>query len=103
MFAIIETGGKQLKVEAGQTYFVEKLSGKEGDEVVFDKVLLIDGESLSVGDPYLKGAKVTAKIVKNGKASKIQVFKYKAKANYRRLSGHRQPYTKISIETIASK
>lgn len=100
MFAVIETGGKQLRVEAGQTYYVEKLEGKEGQEVVFDKVLLLDGEKLSVGDPYVKGAKVTAKIVKSGKAKKILVFKYKSKANYRRLSGHRQPYTKISIESI---
>jgi len=102
MFAVIETGGKQLKVEAGQNYFVEKLDGKDGDEIVFDKVLLIDGEKLTVGNPYVKGAKVTAKIVKSGKSKKIQVFKYKSKANYRRLSGHRQPYTKISVESIVA-
>ncbi len=100
MFAIIETGGKQLKVEAGQSYYVEKLDLEDGQEVVFDKVLLIDGDKVKVGAPYVKGAKVTAKVVKSGKASKIQVFKYKAKANYRRLSGHRQPYTKITIESI---
>jgi len=101
MFAVIETGGKQLRVEEGQTYFVEKLDGTEGDELVFDKVLIVDGKSLKVGAPYVKGATVTAKIVKQGKAKKIDVFKYKAKANYRRHTGHRQPYTKISIEAIA--
>ncbi|MFA6796322.1 MAG: 50S ribosomal protein L21 [Bacilli bacterium] len=101
MFAVIETGGKQLRVEEGQTYFVEKLDGTEGDELVFDKVLIVDGKSLKIGAPYVKGATVTAKIVKQGKAKKIDVFKYKAKANYRRHTGHRQPYTKISIEAIA--
>lgn len=101
MFAVIETGGKQLRVEEGQSYFVEKLDGTEGDELIFDKVLIVDGKSLRVGTPYIKGASVTAKIVKQGKAKKIDVFKYKAKANYRRHTGHRQPYTKVSIEAIA--
>ncbi|MDD4532833.1 MAG: 50S ribosomal protein L21 [Bacilli bacterium] len=101
MFAVIETGGKQLRVEEGQSYFVEKLDGTEGDELIFDKVLIVDGKSLKVGTPYIKGASVTAKIVKQGKAKKIDVFKYKAKANYRRHTGHRQPYTKVSIEAIA--
>lgn len=101
MFAVIETGGKQLRVEEGQSYFVEKLDGTEGDELIFDKVLIVDGKSLKVGAPYIKGASVTAKIVKQGKAKKIDVFKYKAKANYRRHTGHRQPYTKVSIEAIA--
>jgi large subunit ribosomal protein L21 len=102
MFAVIETGGKQIKVEAGQQVFVEKIEGKEGDEVVFDKVLLIDGDAVKVGDPYVKGATVKAKIVKQGKGQKIQVFKYRQKVNYRVLTGHRQPYTKVSIETIAA-
>lgn len=100
MFAVIETGGKQIRVEAGQNYFVEKIDGNEGDEIVFDKVLLIDGDSLKVGAPYVKGATVKAKIVKQDKASKVLVFKYKAKVNYRRLSGHRQPYTKVCVESI---
>jgi len=100
MFAVIETGGKQIRVEVGQNYFVEKIDGNEGDEIVFDKVLLIDGDSLKVGAPYVKGATVKAKIVKQDKASKVLVFKYKAKVNYRRLSGHRQPYTKVSVESI---
>jgi large subunit ribosomal protein L21 len=100
MFAVIETGGKQLKVEVGQSYFVEKIEGKEGDEVTFDKVLLIDGDSLKVGSPYVEGSSVKAKIEKQGKERKIQVFKYKAKANYRVLSGHRQPYTKVTVTEI---
>lgn len=102
MFAVIETGGKQIRVEAGKTVFVEKLDGKEGDEVVFDKVLLIDGDSLKVGAPYVKGATVKGKIAKQGKDKKIQVLKYRAKSNYRVLTGHRQPYTKVEITSIVA-
>ncbi len=100
MFAVIETGGKQLRVEEGQTYFVEKLNGKVGDEVVFDKVLLVSGDSVKVGSPLVEGAKVVAKITKEGKTKKVIVFKYKAKANYRRTQGHRQPYTQINVVSI---
>ncbi len=100
MFAVIETGGKQIRVEAGQNYLIEKIDGKAGDEVVFDKVLLVDGDSLKVGAPYVSGASVKAKIVKQDRLPKVMVFKYKSKVNYRRLSGHRQPYTKVSIESI---
>ena len=101
MFAIIETGGKQVKVEVGQSYFVEKLEGKEGDEVVFDKVLLVEDKGVKVGVPYVKGAKVVAKIEKQGRERKVVVFKYKSKANYRKTTGHRQPYTKVSVTSIA--
>ncbi len=87
MYAIIETGGKQVKVEAGQEIYVEKL-GVEADEVVtFDKVLLVGGENVKVGAPFVEGATVTAKVVKEGRAKKIVVFKLKAKKNYRRKQG----------------
>ncbi|MDD7549044.1 MAG: 50S ribosomal protein L21, partial [Bacilli bacterium] len=92
MFAVIETGGKQVKVAVGETIYVEKLDLNEGDEVVFDKVLFVDGDSAKVGAPYIEGAKVTGKVLKQGKEAKVLVFKYKSKANYRRLQGHRQPY-----------
>lgn len=100
MFAVIETGGKQVKVAVGETIYVEKLDLNEGDEVVFDKVLFVDGDSAKVGAPYIEGAKVTGKVLKQGKEAKVLVFKYKSKVNYRRLQGHRQPYTKVSIENI---
>ena len=100
MFAVIETGGKQVKVAVGETIYVEKLDLNEGDEVVFDKVLFVDGDSAKVGAPYIEGAKVTGKVLKQGKEAKVLVFKYKSKAKYRRLQGHRQPYTKVSIENI---
>ena len=100
MFAVIQTGGKQVKVAVGETIYVEKLDLNEGDEVVFDKVLFVDGDSAKVGAPYIEGAKVTGKVLKQGKEAKVLVFKYKSKANYRRLQGHRQPYTKGSIENI---
>ncbi|MEK5232718.1 50S ribosomal protein L21 [Lysinibacillus sp. FSL K6-0057] len=100
MYAIIETGGKQVKVEAGQEIYVEKL-GVEADEVVtFDKVLFVGGENVKVGAPFVEGATVTAKVVKEGRAKKIVVFKMKAKKNYRRKQGHRQPYTKLVVEAI---
>lgn len=100
MYAIIQTGGKQLKVEVGQTIFVESLEANEGDEVTFDQVLFVGGEKSKVGSPLVKGAVVKGKVTKNGKSKKVIVFKYKAKANYRRKSGHRQPYTRVSIEAI---
>ena len=100
MYAIIETGGKQIKVEAGQEIYVEKL-GVEADEVVtFDKVLFVGGENVKVGAPFVEGATVTAKAVKEGRQKKIVVFKLKAKKNYRRKQGHRQPYTKLIVESI---
>ena len=80
--------------------YYKKLDLNEGDEVVFDKVLFVDGDSAKVGAPYIEGAKVTGKVLKQGKEAKVLVFKYKSKANYRRLQGHRQPYTKVSIENI---
>ncbi|GGI10506.1 50S ribosomal protein L21 [Bacillus sp. JJ664] len=100
MYAIIETGGKQIKVEEGQAIYIEKLDTNAGDTVTFDKVLFVGGESIKVGSPTVEGATVTAKVEKNGKAKKILVFKYKSKKNYRRKQGHRQPYTKVVIEKI---
>ena len=100
MYAIIETGGKQIKVEAGQQIFIEKLDVEAGDTVTFDKVLFVGGENTKVGVPFVEGATVTAKVEKNGRAKKITVFKYKAKKNYRKKQGHRQPYTKLTVDAI---
>ncbi|MFY3792353.1 50S ribosomal protein L21 [Ureibacillus sp. MALMAid1270] len=100
MYAIIETGGKQIKVEAGQEIYVEKLGVAANEVVTFDKVLFVGGETVKVGAPTVEGATVTAKVVKEGRAKKITVFKYKAKKNYRRKQGHRQPYTKLVVESI---
>lgn len=101
MYAVIETGGKQYRVEEGDTLFVEKLDVEEGDKFSFDKVLILSNEGeLSAGSPYVEGAKVEANVIAQGKAKKIIVFKYKAKKNYKKKQGHRQPYTKVQIEKI---
>ncbi|MBP3400909.1 MAG: 50S ribosomal protein L21 [Selenomonadales bacterium] len=101
MYAIIKTGGKQYRVSEGDSIFVEKLEAAEGEVVTFDEVIAVSKEdALVVGKPFVEGAKVTAKVEKQGKARKILVFKYKAKANYRRRQGHRQPFTKVVIEKI---
>ena len=101
MFAIIETGGKQYKVNEGEIIFVEKLDAEVGATVVFDsvKALSIDG-ALKIGTPNVEGAKVTATVVRQAKAKKIYVIKYKAKKNEKKKMGHRQPYTKLQIVTI---
>lgn len=99
MNAIIKTGGKQYLVSEGSVIFVEKLNGAEGDKVVFDEVLMLDGK---VGNPYVDKAKVEGVILKHGKNKKIRVFKYKSKdRSNRRTLGHRQPYTKIEIKKIS--
>jgi large subunit ribosomal protein L21 len=100
MYAIIETGGKQLKVEEGQAIYIEKLDVEAGESVTFDKVLFVGGENVKVGSPVVSGATVTAKVEKQGRQKKIIVFKYKAKKNNRKKQGHRQPYTKVIIEKI---
>ncbi|RPF55503.1 50S ribosomal protein L21 [Aquisalibacillus elongatus] len=100
MYAIIETGGKQIKVEEGQSVFIEKLDAEAGEEVTFDKVLFVGGDSVKVGAPLVDGATVTGKVEKQGKGRKIDVFKYKPKKNYKRKQGHRQPYTKVTIEKV---
>ncbi|MDE5412459.1 MULTISPECIES: 50S ribosomal protein L21 [Alkalihalobacterium] len=99
MYAIIETGGKQIKVQEGQEVYIEKLN-TEDEQVTFDKVLFVGGNDVKVGAPFVEGASVTAKVEKHGRAKKITVYKYKAKKNYRRKQGHRQPYTKVVIEKI---
>ncbi|OIJ10555.1 50S ribosomal protein L21 [Anaerobacillus alkalidiazotrophicus] len=100
MYAIIETGGKQIKVQEGQEIYIEKLDAEVGATVSFDNVLMVGGDSVKVGAPFVEGATVTAKVEKVGRAKKILVYKYKAKKNYRRKQGHRQPYTKVVIEKI---
>jgi len=101
MFAIVETGGKQYKVEEGTLLKVERIPGEVDEEIILDRVLALqDGEELYLGNPYLQGSRVKAKIVKQGKNKKIIVFKYKAKKNYRRKKGHRQPFTGIKIQEI---
>lgn len=100
MYAIIETGGKQIKVEAGQEIYVEKLAGEVGDVVTFDKVLFVGGDSAKVGVPFVEGATVTAKVEKQGRAKKLTVYKYKPKKNYHKKQGHCQPYTKLTIDAI---
>lgn len=101
MFAIVETGGKQYRVSEGSTVQVEKLPGEPNTTVELDKVLLIEGDDqVRVGTPYIEGARVIAQIVKQDKAPKILVFKYKPKKNYRKRYGHRQPYTTLKIEKI---
>lgn len=97
MYAIIETGGKQYHVAQDEVIFVEKLDVNEGANVVFDKVLMLDSK---IGAPYVKGAKVTGKVLAQGKAKKIIVYKYKSKKNYHKKQGHRQPFTKIQITSI---
>ncbi len=101
MYAIIETGGKQYKVEPGQVIMVEKIKAEEGEEIRLCKVLAVvgDDKSVTTGSP-VENAVVVAKVVSHGKAPKIRGFKFKAKSNYRKRYGHRQPFTKISIEKI---
>ncbi len=100
MYAIIETGGKQYKVEQGDVVFIEKLDVEAGETVTFDKVLVVGGDDLKVGAPYVDGATVSANVVKNGKDKKIIVYKYKPKKGYHKKQGHRQPYTKVEITAI---
>ena len=100
MYAIIETGGKQIRVEVGEKIFVEKLDAEVDSVVTFDKVLLVADKKAKFGTPYVKDTTVTAKVVKQGLSKKIRVFKYKAKTNERKTIGHRQPYTCLVVEAI---
>ena len=99
--AIIVTGGKQYRVAEGDVIFVEKIDAEEGASVTFDKVLaVIDGDNASFGAPYVEGASVSGKVVKQGRGKKIRVYKMKPKKGYRKTQGHRQPYTKVEIGAI---
>lgn len=100
MYAIVETGGKQVKVEVGQAIYVEKLEVAEGETYTFDKVLLVSGDETKVGAPYVDGATVTAKCEKQGRGKKIVIFKYRPKKHSSSKKGHRQSYTKFVIEAI---
>ncbi|TFJ93993.1 50S ribosomal protein L21 [Lentibacillus salicampi] len=100
MYAIIETGGKQIKVTEGQEVYVEKVVAEPEETVTFEQVLFVGGDDAKVGAPYVDGASVTAKVEKHGRQKKIDVFKYKPKKNYHRKQGHRQPYTKLVIDKI---
>ena len=100
MFAVIETGGKQYKVQYGDVIYVEKLAAEEDSVVEFKVIALNDENGLKIGAPYVDGASVKGKVLKNGKAKKITVFTYKPKKNEQRKMGHRQSYTKVQIEAI---
>ncbi|HEX2986415.1 MAG TPA: 50S ribosomal protein L21 [Caproiciproducens sp.] len=100
MFAVIETGGKQYKVQNDDVIYVEKLAAEENSEINFKVVAVAGEDGLKVGNPYVDGATVTGKVLKNGKAKKITVFTYKAKKTEKRKMGHRQPYTKVQITAV---
>ena len=101
MYAVIETGGKQYQVKAGDEVFIEKLDAEADEKVTFDKVMMIGTDNgTTIGAPYVDGATVSAKVLKNGKAKKVTVFTYKPKKGEKTKIGHRQPYTKVQIEAI---
>lgn len=100
MYAVIQTGGKQYKVAQGDKLRVEKLIGNVGDTVTFDKVLLVGGEAVKLGQPLVAGAKVEAKITAQDRDKKIIVFKFRRRKNYRRKNGHRQPFTALEITAV---
>jgi large subunit ribosomal protein L21 len=103
MYAIIETGGKQYRVQNGDQIAVEKLNVEAGEAVVFDKVLVVgEGAEAKVGTPYVAGTTVEGKVVENGKGKKVIIFKYKAKKDYRKKQGHRQPYTMVEITGLGA-
>lgn len=100
MKAVIETGGKQFTVAKGDKIYTELVDAEVGQEISFDDVLMVTGDKMRVGDPFVKGAKVTAKVLKHGKQKKIIVYKYKPKKNYKRKQGHRQPYSQLEITNV---
>lgn len=100
MYAIVTTGGKQYKVSQDEVINVEKLDAKVGDKINLDVLMLVDGDKVTNGNPLVKGAEVVAEVVEQGKEEKVVVFKYKAKKNYRRKQGHRQPFTALKIVSV---
>ena len=103
MFAVIETGGKQYKVSAGSRVKIEKIDASAGEAVAFDKVLLVgDGETVKVGAPYVSGAKVEAKVIREGRDKKKIIFHYRPKAHFRRKKGHRQVFEEVEITNISA-
>lgn len=100
MFAIIKTGGKQYKVSEGDIIKIEKIEAEAGDKIEFNQVLMVAGDDVKVGSPVVEGAKVSAEVLDQKKDKKIVIFKFKAKKNYRKKKGHRQPYTLVKIEKI---
>jgi large subunit ribosomal protein L21 len=100
MYAVIETGGKQYTVRQGDVIKVEKLAAEEGESLDIDRVLLVSGDSVKVGTPFVSGAKIVAKVLEHGKGKKVISFRYKPKKHVRVKKGHRQPYTKLSVESI---
>ena len=103
MYAVIQTGGKQYRVQEGDVITIEKLNVEAGDKVEFDQVLVLgEGAEIKVGAPYVDGAKVFGSVVENGKAKKVIIFKYKSKKDYRKKQGHRQPYTMVEITGIGA-
>lgn len=101
MLAVIKTGGKQYKVSPGQRIKIEKIDRKEGEEIIFDQVLLLEkNKKVEIGTSVIKGAKVTGRVLKQGRAKKVIVFKYKAKKRYKVKKGHRQPFSEIEILDI---
>ena len=102
MYAIIKTGGKQYRVQQGDEFRVEKLDAKVGDKVVFDQVVAVGGDKLIAGTPFVDGYAVEAEVLEQGKADKVIIYKYKAKKDYRRKNGHRQPYTLVKVTGIGA-
>lgn len=103
MYAIVETGGKQFRVSKGDVIRVEKLAVEEGDSIALDQVMMLQSEAGTViGNPYIDGASVNARVVENGKSKKVVIYKYKAKKNYRKKQGHRQPFTELEIVEISA-
>ena len=104
MYAVIETGGKQYRVKPGDQLRVEKLNAEDGAKVEFENVLVVgEGSDVKIGTPYVDAAKVTAKVIETGKGEKVIIYKYKAKKDYRKKQGHRQPYTLVEITSVAGE